>query len=91
MYMPRMVRIQLYLDEAIHARLRDLARQQGRTTSELVREALVRTYGTTDAAARRAAVMAVLGLWKGRDDIGDPRGHVRGLRRGTRRRGRLQR
>ena len=44
-----MVRTQLYLDEAIHARLRNLSRQQGRTISELVREALVRAYGTTDA------------------------------------------
>jgi hypothetical protein len=90
MYIHRVVRTQLYLDEAIHSRLRDLSRQQGRTISELVREALVRTYGTTDAEARRAAVMAVLGLWKGRDDIGDSREYVRRLRRGTRRKRRLQ-
>ena len=91
MYIHRVIRTQLYLDEAIHARLRNLSRQQGRTISELVREALVRAYGTTDAQARQAAVMAVLGLWKDRDDIDDPREYVRRLRRGTRRRRRLQR
>ena len=85
-----MVRTQLYLDEAIHTRLVQLSRQQGRTVSELVREALVRAYGTIDAQSRHAAVMAVLGLWKDRDDIGDPRGYVRRLRRGTRRRRRLR-
>jgi len=85
-----MVRTQLYLDEAIHARLRNLSRQQGRTISELVREALMGAYGTTDAQARQAAVMAVLGLWKGRDDIGGTRDYVGRLRRGTRRRRRLQ-
>ena len=90
MYIHRMVRTQLYLDEAIHSRLRSLARQQGRTVSELVREALVRAYGTTDVQARRAAVMAILGLWKDRDDIGEPREYVRRLRRGTRRRRRHQ-
>jgi hypothetical protein len=85
-----MVRTQLYLDEAIHARLRDLSRAQGRTISELVREAVVRAYGTADAEARRLAVMAILGLWKDRDDIGDAREYVRRLRRGTRRKRRLR-
>jgi predicted transcriptional regulator len=84
------VRTQLYLDEAVHSRLRSLARQQGRTVSELVREALVRAYGATDVQARQAAVMAILGLWKDRDDIGEPREYVRRLRRGTRRRQRHQ-
>ncbi|PYO33035.1 MAG: hypothetical protein DMD86_11430 [Candidatus Rokuibacteriota bacterium] len=36
-----MVRTLFHLDEAIHARLRDLARKKGRTVSELVREPLV--------------------------------------------------
>jgi len=85
-----MVRTQLYLDEAVHARLRTLSRQQGRTVSELVRDALIRTYGTTDVEARRSAVMAILGLWKNRDDIGATRGYVRRLRRDTRRERRLR-
>jgi hypothetical protein len=86
----RVVRTQLYLNEAIHARLRNLSRAQGRTVSELVREALVRTYGATDAEARRSAVMAVLGLWKDRDDARHAREYVRRLRRGTRRKRRLR-
>jgi hypothetical protein len=85
-----MVRTQLYLDEPIHARLRHLSRAQGRTISELVRDALVRAYGTTDADARRSAVMAVLGLWKDRNDVRDAREYVRRLRRGTRRKRRLR-
>jgi hypothetical protein len=51
-----------------------------------VREALVCAYGTVDDQTRQAAVLAVLGQWKDRDDIGDPREYVRRLRRGTRRR-----
>ncbi len=90
MYIHRVVRTQLYLDEAVHARLRTLARQQGRTISELVREALARAYGTTDVETRQAAVMAVLGLWKDRDDIGEPHEYVRRLRRGTGRKRRLR-
>jgi len=41
MYIHHMVRTQLYLDEAIHRRLSELARKQGRTLSELDRDALV--------------------------------------------------
>ncbi len=49
MYTHRMVRSLFHLDEAIHARLRDLARKNGRTVSELVREALVRSRGRSIA------------------------------------------
>src|SRR5207247_8972967 len=35
MYIHHMVRTQLYLEERLHARLRDLARKQGRTISDL--------------------------------------------------------
>jgi hypothetical protein len=85
-----MVRTQLYLDEAIHARLQHLSRAQRRTISELVREALVRAYGSADANARRSAVMAIVGLWKDRDDVRDAREYVRRLRRDTRRKRRLR-
>jgi len=37
------VRTQLYLDEEMHGRLRELAERQGRTVSDLVREAVART------------------------------------------------
>jgi hypothetical protein len=79
-----MVRTQLYLDETIHRRLRDLARQQGRTISELVREALLRAYGA-GVDEREATLRAIEGLWRDRTDLGDTRGYVRRLRRDTHR------
>ena len=48
MYIHCMVRTQLYLDDRAHARLHELARQQGRTISDLVREAIDRVYLTQD-------------------------------------------
>jgi len=39
MYILRVIRTQRYLDAALHRRLRDLADQQGRTVSDLVRAA----------------------------------------------------
>jgi len=79
-----MVRTQLYLDETIHRRLQGLARQQGRTISELVRDALLRAYGA-GTNEREATLRAIEGLWRDRNDIGDTRGYVRRLRRDTRR------
>jgi len=35
-YMHRMIRTQLYLDERVHQRLRGIAGKQGRTVSDLV-------------------------------------------------------
>ena len=84
MYIHYMVRTQLYLDEAIHARLRDLARKQKRTVSELVREALLRAYGAGDVDNRLQTLKAIRGLWQDREDI-DSRGYVRRLRNDTRR------
>jgi hypothetical protein len=79
-----MVRTQLYLDETVHRHLRKLARQQGRTLSELVRDALVRAYGAgTDE--REVSLQAIEGLWRDRTDIGDTRAYVRRLRRDTHR------
>ena len=85
MYIHHMVRTQLYLDETIHRRLQDLARKQGRTISELVRDALVRTYGGRAADERLATLRAIEGLWRDRKDIGDSSAFVRQLRRDTRR------
>src|SRR5438094_7501982 len=59
-----MVRTQLYLDETIHRRLQGLARQQGRTISELVRDALLRAYGA-GTNEREATLRAIEGLWRG--------------------------
>jgi len=61
----------LYLDEAIHRRLQALARRQGRTLSELVREALRRAYGPPHADERAATLRGIEGLWRDRDDIGE--------------------
>ena len=84
MYIHRMVRTQLYLDESVHRRLQGLARQQGRTISELVRDALVRAYGA-GGNEREASLRAIEGLWRNRTDIGDTKEYVKRLRRDTRR------
>jgi len=88
MYIHCVVRTQLYLDESIHRRLRVLARKQGRSVSDLVRDALVKTYGAgTDE--RAATLHAIFGLWRDRSDLGETREYVRRVRRGTRRARRL--
>jgi predicted transcriptional regulator len=79
-----MVRTQLYLDEALHRRLQELARQQGRTISELARDALVRAYGA-GGDEREASLRAIEGLWRDRTGIGDTKEYVKRLRRDTRR------
>jgi len=85
MYIHRMVRTQLYLDEATHARLRELARRQGRTVSDLVRHAVARTYGVADPARRLRTLRAIEGLWRDRRDVGNADAYVRRLRLDTRR------
>ncbi len=80
-----MVRTQLYLDEAIHRRLRELAVKQGRTVSDLVREALVRVYAPAEEDLRVATLEGLAGLWRDRKDVGKKGAYVRQLRRDTRR------
>jgi Ribbon-helix-helix protein, copG family len=82
-----MTRTQLYLDDTIHRRLRELARKHGRTISELVRDALVRVYGS-GSDERDATLRGIEGLWRDRTDLGGTRGYVRRLRRDTHRLGR---
>ena len=84
MYIHRMVRTQLYLDETIHRRLQTIARRQRRTISELVRAALVRTYGP-ESDERASTLRAVEGLWRDRTDVPDTSVYVRELRRDTHR------
>jgi predicted DNA-binding protein len=79
-----MVRTQLFLSEAIHTRLRLLAKKQGRTVSELAREALERVYGSTTADERERTLRAIEGLWQGRSDLGSTNAYVRNLRKTTR-------
>lgn len=83
MYIHCVIRTQLYLDETIHRRLRKLASKQGRTISDLVREALVRTYGASNADEHERTLKAIEGLWRDRNDLGSTDAYVRRLRRDT--------
>jgi hypothetical protein len=58
--------------------------------SELVRKAVRDTY-IGSAVDRQAAMSGIIGLWKDRDDIGDPQQYVRKLRRATGKETRLDR
>ncbi len=85
MYIHRMIRTQLYLDEDIHHRLRDLADKQGRTISDLVREAIARVFGTGHIDDRITTLEGITSLWHDRDDLGATAAYVRRLRRDTHR------
>ena len=85
MYIHHMVRTQLYLDEAIHARLTEIARKRHSTISALVRAALVRTYGAGGPEERLRTLRAIEGLWRDREDMPGTTEYVRRLRRDTRR------
>jgi hypothetical protein len=74
-------RTQLYLEDDLWQALQLRARQSGTTMSELARKALREAYIGSD---RKSAMAGVVGLWKDRDDIGDPAEYIRKLRRGTR-------
>jgi len=66
------------------------ARQSGSSMSELVRKAIRDAYlGSSND--RKAAMTRIIGLWKDRDDIGDPQNYVRKLRRATGEKTRLDR
>jgi hypothetical protein len=86
MYIHRMVRTQLYLEEAVHRRLRELAKKQGRTISDLVRDAVARAYGVHSVEERLRAIRGIAGLWRDRKDLGTTREYVKRLRRDTPRR-----
>jgi hypothetical protein len=83
-------RTQLYLEDDLWQALRLRARQSGSTMSELARKALRDAYVGT-AIDRQAAMTGIVGLWKGRADIGDPQEYVRKLRRATGKETRLDR
>lgn len=91
MYIHYMVRTQLYLDEAIHARLCRLAQMQRRSVSELVREALLRVYGAGERDERQETLKAIEGLWRDREDMDSTREYVRRLRSDTHRKRRSPR
>ncbi|MGA9640868.1 MAG: ribbon-helix-helix domain-containing protein [Terriglobales bacterium] len=80
-----MHRTQLYLDDDLWNALRNRARNQGTTISDLVRKAARERYlGNLDE--RREAMLAFVGIRKGRKDLPDStEEYVRSLRRDTRR------
>ena len=85
MYIHRMTRTQLYLDDAVHTRLTRLAKQQGRSLSDLVRAALVRVYGAVGPEEQLQTLRAIEGLWRDRDDLEGTDAYVRRLRSDTKR------
>lgn len=80
-----MIRTQLYIEEEMHDRLRELAEKQRRTISDLVRDALRRVYGRAAGDRRTATLRAIEGLWSEREDLGETDEYVRRLRKDTRR------
>ena len=79
-----MIRTHIYLDDAIHARLKRLARQQGRSVSDLVHEALLRAYGRDGVGEGLATLEAIGGLWRERNDLEETPALLRRLRRSAR-------
>ena len=84
-YIHHVRRTQLYLSEDLYRRLRDAAGQQGRTVSDLVREAVARAYGAPEAEARINTLEGIASLWQGRRDLEATGAYVRRLRQDTRR------
>ena len=78
-----MRRTQLYFNEDVWKALHIRSRQQGTSISHLVREAVREKYGTS-SADRREAMLAIVGMWKDREDITDSTAYVRRLRKGKR-------
>ena len=79
-----MVRIHFYLDEGINRRLREAADRQGRSVSDLVREAIALVYGPTATERRLETLAGIASIWRDRDDLGENDANVRRLRRNTR-------
>jgi hypothetical protein len=79
-----MHRTQLYFDDDQWDALRNRARRQGTTISNLVRQAVRERYlGNLDE--RREAMEGLVGIWKDRTDLPDStEEYVRSLRRDTR-------
>ena len=78
-----MRRTQLYLDDDIWKALHVQSRQRRTSVSDLVRQAVRDRYGSSPAN-RRHAMMALVGMWKDRDDLPDATTYIRRLRRGKR-------
>jgi hypothetical protein len=80
MYTYIMQRTQIYLSEDDHRLLEKLARESGRTKSQLIREAIARAYLHEESPDRLlGALRASAGAWRRRVD---GKRYVEGLRRG---------
>ena len=73
----------MYLDDDIWKALHVQSRQRRTSVSDLVRQAVRDRYGSSPAN-RRQAMMALVGMWKDRDDLPDATTYIRRLRRGKR-------
>jgi len=72
-------RTQLYLEDDLWAALHARALLEKATISELVRVAVRERYmGTLEE--RRAAMLGIVGLWKGRPSMEDTESFIRNLR-----------
>jgi plasmid stability protein len=77
-------RIQIYLDDDLWQALHLRARHTSSTLSELVRKAVRERY-LPSPAARRAALLAIVGMRKDLPVTEDSTAYIRRLRRDTRR------
>lgn len=66
-----MVRTQIYLTEEEHQTLRAMARDTGKTQSELIRLAIDRLIEQRSDSDRLTLLRRGRGIWEGRDDIPD--------------------
>jgi hypothetical protein len=78
-----MRRTQLYLDDDLWNALHARARTSGTTVSALVRDAVRERY-VGKLEERKKAMLAVVGIRKGRTEFDDPQAYIRALRSGTR-------
>jgi hypothetical protein len=78
-----MKRTQLYLNEDIWKKLHIHSKQRKKSISELVREAVREKYGSP-AVDRKQAMMALVGIWRDREDLPDTEQYVRQLRKSKR-------
>jgi hypothetical protein len=71
------------MDDDVWKTLQVRAKQANSTISELVRAAVREKY-IENASNRKEALLAAIGLWKGRRDIPDGETYVRRLRKDDR-------
>ena len=79
-----LARTQIYLTEAQQKRLADASRRAAVSKSELIRLAVdqfLDQEAPSNSATRTKRLSELAGLWADREDMADPTGYVRALRR----------